>query len=78
MINAGVIGGKRDAIIVFLNAVCERISEVGHRGNCDMAVVNEVAYSLHGRHDVWVGHPFTSQFKAFEKPGQSGALIIHK
>ena len=78
MLNAGVVGGRYEEVCDFLKRVGLKVWEYGADGNCNMAVVNVVAHSHFKRSDLWMGFPFTSDFKKHEKPSVCEAFIIHK
>jgi hypothetical protein len=76
-LNAGVIGGRSDAVVAFLDAFVNTRRLVGRRDhNLNMAVVNYVFHRFHaGRFHH--GAPVTSRFKAFERQ-RTDVWFIHK
>ena len=70
--NAGVIGGKREVILPFLNELAECLEPVGER-NCNMVLVN---YLVHKMRNVVTGYPLHSEFKRYQS--DSKAAFIHK
>jgi hypothetical protein len=74
--NAGVIGGRRSAMLAFLQAVEAVLSPLPPAKNCNMPVVNYVLHRyFHGR--TFTGFPLNSPFMLYhQRP--AGVYIVHK
>lgn len=73
LINAGVIGGKRNDIIFLFQNMINDFKE-GINGN--VPILNKNIYSLFDKSELMLGYPVVSKFKKYEKDGNFA--IIHK
>jgi len=75
-VNAGVIGGRRAALLRLLEyMVCDFV-RINSKDNINMAVFNKAVYDLFPADRVLVGPPVTSRFKKYESSGDF--TIRHK
>jgi hypothetical protein len=75
ILNAGIIGGWREDVEGYVDAICAEIRRIDTDANCNMAVVNYVART--GGHRIITGFPLHSKFKKYEGTS-TRALIVHK
>lgn len=68
-VNAGVIGGRRQAVMRLLEyMVCDFV-RLHSTANINMAVFNRAVYDLFPADRVLIGPPVTSRFKRYEQSG---------
>lgn len=78
LINMGVIGGKYDNVIDFLDKFCLVRSKLGNPGfNADMWVGQYVFRHLMSDKKLLLGEPFTSEFKKYQNE-RKDVYFIHK
>lgn len=78
LINMGVIGGKYDNIISFLDKFCvTRLSLGSPSFNSDMWIGQYVFRYLMSNKKLLIGEPFTSNFKQYEN-ARKDVYFIHK
>lgn len=78
LLNAGVIGGRYDIVMEFLDRLCDMDEILPEKEACmtDMAIFNWVLYS-HFLNRFITGPTITTEFKKFEKNNKV-ALFSHK
>ena len=75
-INAGVMGGRRPAMLNFLTKVTQYLDEAPHKKNCNMATI-ALVNQKHFHENSFSGYPFQSAFGC-GLPGPHGLAIKHK
>lgn len=75
-VNAGVIGGYRENILLLFYRMIEEFQKFNLKMNMNMCVYNKCVYDLFKREEILIGYPFTSRFKRYEKRGKFA--IRHK
>ena len=75
-LNAGIIGGSKRHIQELIQAMLADFRTINPRENVNMGVYNKCAHELFHPDEILIGHPFSSRFNAFEKPG--AFCIRHK
>eukprot|EP01138_Halocafeteria_seosinensis_P016113 gb/GECG01016442.1/.p1 GENE.gb/GECG01016442.1/~~gb/GECG01016442.1/.p1 ORF type:complete len:325 (+),score=9.85 gb/GECG01016442.1/:1-975(+) len=76
MLNAGLIGGSWPVFKRFLSLLSAQFPLFNPRENCNMALINYVAYTNFSRRVV-TGYPFHSLFRA-RQSGVTDVYVIHK
>lgn len=75
-VNAGVIGGYRNNILLLFSNMIKEFRKYNLKMNMNMCVYNKCVYDLFEEKDLLIGYPFTSMFKTYEKNGNYA--IRHK
>lgn len=77
VVNPGILGGRRQEVLQFLNLLTAEIERLGEGLlNSDMSIVNHVFHSNYNLADVFTGAPLHSQFRKWEF--ETTAAILHK
>lgn len=79
LLNAGVIGGRYDMVMEFLDRFCDMYDILPEKEACatDMSLFNWVLYS-HFLGRIETGLKICTEFKAFDKVNRSGSIFRHK
>ena len=77
VVNPGILGGRREEVIHFLDLLIAEIESLQDRLLAsDMSIVNKVFHSHYDLSDVMTGFPLHSGFRKWEY--QTAAAIMHK
>ncbi len=68
-VNAGVISGYRENIILLFDSILKDFYKYNLSINMNMGVYNKIIYDLFGKSKLTIGFPFTSHFKKNETGG---------
>jgi hypothetical protein len=76
--NAGIIGGRREEVLVFLKAMCKQLSPIPPKYNANMPVFNLVLEYLQKtlKYKIMTGFPLHNKFRS--QKVDSGTYIKHK
>jgi hypothetical protein len=74
LMNAGVVGGTRGAVLKLLRGFSLVFNQIGNANNHNMMALHYVVYRQ--KMKVRMGYPLTSGFKQYEF--NTGACIVHK
>lgn len=77
VVNPGILGGRRDEVIGFLDLLTAEIETLQDRLLAsDMSIINKVFHSHYDLSDVLTGYPLHSGFRRWEY--RTAAAIMHK
>lgn len=77
VVNPGILGGRREEVIRFLDLLVAEIETLKDRLLAsDMSIINKVFHSHYNLSDVVTGYPLHSGFRKWEY--QTSAAIMHK
>ena len=71
VLNCGILGGSRDAMLKVLDQFLMEVTATGNREQCDMAIFNKIMREF----DYDTGYPIHTRFGNYEK---NDAFIRHK
>lgn len=79
LFNAGIIGGFRFEMHMFLQIMCNSINRVGTSQQLtDMAMFNYVLYNFMGTKSIIHGRKVNTVFKAYDEENKYGSWFKHK
>ncbi|MFY9255410.1 MAG: hypothetical protein WAO83_18305 [Fuerstiella sp.] len=77
VVNPGILGGRRQQVIDFLNLLTAEIEELGDRLLAsDMSIINQVFHSHYDLSEVFTGSPLHSRFRKWDY--NTPAAVMHK